>query len=221
VLAGTLSGDAVYASIPRDTGKCLVLSVDLDKSDLAFRTAFPIMVTNALGWFRGDAGELRSSLATGEITKYALDVQKIASDATLILRSPSGRESPIASTPRPVPVRDRKRSDSSPSPQQPPAPPTNTAGDAPEVSLGPLDECGVWKLVAQQSPEKESIATELAVNLANESESDLRPHEELNDPTAAPLAASWFARPLWFYIALCACAIIVTEWFLYQRRVIT
>ncbi len=29
-------------------------------------------------------------------------------------------------------------------------------------SLGPLDECGLWTLVERESPEKESVATELA-----------------------------------------------------------
>jgi hypothetical protein len=230
VLAGTLSGDVVYAATKRDTGKCLVLSVDLDKSDLAFRTAFPIMVTNALGWFQGNTGELQSSLPTGEITKYAPQADKLAGNANLLLRSPSGRELPISSTllpipvrvdtaPLPVQVRDRERSVESPSAQEPP---TSPNADAPEISLGPFDECGIWMIVAGPSPEQQTVVAEFAVNLANERESDLRPREELaNTAQAAALAASWFARPLWFYIAACACAITVTEWFLYQRRVIT
>jgi len=194
VLAGTLAGDAIYAEVKRDNGKCLVLSVDLDRSDLAFRTAFPILVTNALNWFRGGAGELQSALATGQRAKIPLANDKFGKDAKLVLRSPSGHETLVS---------------------KPPAP-------SPELSLGPLDECGMWTLVAQETPERQTVAAELAVNLANERESDLRPRAEPAADAATPtLAAGWFARPLWFYIAFCACAISVVEWVLHQRRVIT
>jgi hypothetical protein len=88
--------------------------------------------------------------------------------------------------------------------------------------LGPFDECGIWTLVTRQSPAQETIATEFAVNLGHERESDLRPREDLlSESTSTRLAVNWFARPLWFYIAGCACAVTIAEWFLYQRRVIT
>ena len=51
VLAGTVSGDLVYAELMHDNGRCLLLATNLDESDLAFRTVFPIMIGNALGWF--------------------------------------------------------------------------------------------------------------------------------------------------------------------------
>lgn len=51
VLAGTVSGDLIYAELMRDNGRCLLLATNLDESDLAFRTVFPIMIGNALGWF--------------------------------------------------------------------------------------------------------------------------------------------------------------------------
>ena len=222
-----MRGTKRQAQQERDAGKCLVLSVDLDKSDLTFRTAFPIMVTNALGWFRGGAGELRSSLATGEITTYAPAVDERSATSNLILRSPSGREFLLASTPRPDLVRDRERIIEPEAPKETSTPSAAASATRPDAasrenSLGPFDECGVWTLVSQGSPEQETIATEFAVNLANERESDLRPSAELlSDKAAVPVAAGWFARPLWFYIAACACAITVTEWLLYQRRVIT
>jgi hypothetical protein len=219
VLAGTLSGDAVYAAVKRDQGKCLVLSVDLDQSDLAFRTAFPIMVTNALGWFRGDVGELRSSLATGQIAKYLPEEDKLKSKSKLKLQSPSGREFDIAWNPT-ASVEDQEMH------AEPNAGPAKraigSAATVPEISLGPLDECGVWTLLAEELAERQTTLTELSVNLANERESDLRPPgEQVTDRVAASLAASWLARPLWFYIVGVACALSIAEWFLYQRRVIT
>lgn len=61
VLAGTVSGDLVYAELMRDNGRCLLLVTDLDESDLAFRTVFPIMIGNALGWFTRSSGDLTGS----------------------------------------------------------------------------------------------------------------------------------------------------------------
>lgn len=227
ILAGTLAGDAIYASLPHDKGKCLVLSVDLDKSDLAFRTAFPIMITNALSWFRGGNGEMQGSLSTGQLTSVPLDEEKLSKTATLVLQSPSGRETKIV---RPQPPQAETKPNSTVGAPAPPAAAdqaqtvTNAPASAPvaNLSLGPFDECGLWSVIARESPEKESVAAELAVNLANERESDLRPREELiADPASAALAAGWFARPLWFYIVACACAISVGEWLLHQRRIIT
>lgn len=227
ILSGTLAGDAIYASLPHGNGKCLVLSVDLDKSDLAFRTAFPIMITNALSWFRGGNGEMQGSLATGQLASVPVDEEKISKAATIVLRSPSGRETKIV---RPQTPQIDKKPDSNGGTPAPPA----AAGQAqavdkapanatvPSLSLGPFDECGLWSVIARESLEKESVAVELAVNLANERESDLRPREELAaDSASATLAAGWFARPLWFYIVACACAISIGEWLLHQRRVIT
>ena len=58
-LVTVLSGDPLYFAIEQQGRKVLVLTVNLDQGDLTFRTAFPIMATNALGWFAGQSGELR------------------------------------------------------------------------------------------------------------------------------------------------------------------
>jgi hypothetical protein len=68
-LAAIVTGETVYAAMKRPGGgSCLVLSVNLESSDLAFRTAFPILITNALSWFAGQPGELQPSLAAGQLT---------------------------------------------------------------------------------------------------------------------------------------------------------
>jgi hypothetical protein len=205
VLAGTLSGDAIYAAAKRQSGKCLALTVDLERSDLAFRTAFPIMVTNALNWFRSGAGELQSAVATGRIANHLIASERLTKNAALILRSPSGREREIGR--RPATSNE----------------PTSSASATrlPELSLGPLDECGVWTLMVRESAERQTVVAEIAANLANERESDLRPSKRPLEEAAATLAGSWFARPLWFYIAALGCAVTVVEWLLHQRRVLT
>ena len=71
VLMSSVGGEPLYMFFERPEGKVVVLTGDLDKGELPFRTAFPILAMNALGVFVGGAGELRESLpcgATAEVT---------------------------------------------------------------------------------------------------------------------------------------------------------
>jgi hypothetical protein len=201
VLAGALSGDPVYAEVRRTGGRCLVLSVNINEGDLAFRTAFPIMVANSLGWFAGQTGELRPSLATGAMTE--IDLADHTAGDSLILRSPSGDC-------RPLPVRNRGSS-------------RQEEGDveAAYLAIPPLDECGVWSIARGSSSEKDEPIAELAVNLASDAESDLRTPAERIGPEPRTRIADWFTRPIWFYLAAAACLLTVIEWRLHQRRVLT
>ena len=65
VLASSLNNEPLVSLIQRPEGPVLVLTADLDRSELPFRTAFPILVMNTLGVFAGAAGELREAVATG------------------------------------------------------------------------------------------------------------------------------------------------------------
>ncbi len=200
VLAGALSGDPVYAEVRRVGGRCLVLSVNINEGDLAFRTAFPIMVANSLGWFTGQTGELRSSLATGSTTE--IDLADHTAGESLILRSPSGDC-------RPLPVRNRGYSRQG-----------EPTADAAYLAIPPLDACGVWSIARGSSGESGPIA-ELAVNLASDAESDLRTPAESIGPEPGTRLADWFTRPIWFYLAAAACLLTIIEWRLHQRRVLT
>ena len=53
-LVSSASEHPLYLSIARPEGEVLVLTVNIDKGDLPLRTAFPILMTNALNWFTGD-----------------------------------------------------------------------------------------------------------------------------------------------------------------------
>jgi len=210
VLAGSLSGEPVYAEVKRSGGKCLVLSVDINEGDLAFRTAFPIMVTNSLGWFAGQTGELRQSLATGSMTNISLADADLRPAGEFLLRSPAG-ESQLLS------VRGNR------SERQEEIDPQATfvaAEEDPYVSIPPLGACGVWSVVRGSSEEATQPIAEIAVNLANDWETDLRTPGELMKEEPHTLVAGWFTRPIWFYLAAAACLVTLTEWWLYQRRVI-
>ncbi|MBW3598366.1 MAG: BatA and WFA domain-containing protein, partial [Planctomycetes bacterium] len=100
VLVRSLADDPLYAAIKRSEGKLLVLTVNLEKGDLPLRTAFPILMTNALSWLQGDKGELRESVPAGSTVE--IDVQALREsqpsgperNAPLVLRAPDGGEFP-------------------------------------------------------------------------------------------------------------------------------
>ena len=190
VLASSLTNDPIYASIERQEGKVLVLTVDLEKGDLPLQTAFPIMVANALGWFAGNKGELRESLATGDVLDIELPATAEADKGGLALRAPNGRT-------RPLPVAGNK------------------------VTVGPLDEVGLWSIVrpptdSKASKEISKPLLEVACNLANREESDLR--SPLSMTTRANFAGGFGGWPIWVVLCATALALAGLEWYLYQRR---
>ncbi len=67
-LVTAVSGEVLYGSIRRESGMVLVLAVNLDEGDLPFRTAFPILFTNAVSHLTGGKDDLRPSLSAGEVT---------------------------------------------------------------------------------------------------------------------------------------------------------
>jgi hypothetical protein len=92
VLASSLSGEPLIATFDRPEGKVIVLTVNLDKSDLPLQTAFPILVSNALSWFSGPKGELRESLASGSVTEVELPSR---GGSGMFLKSPGGQTRPL------------------------------------------------------------------------------------------------------------------------------
>lgn len=232
MLAKALSGDPIYSEVKGRPGKCLVLSVDIDEGDLAFRTAFPIMVTNALGWFAGQSAELRESLATGSLTQIDVPAAE-DSTAPFQLRSPSGKSqflsvrsaqifqsSNSGRNPIPPANSNAKPTEQSGPPEKLPA--TDLSDNpAAHLAIPPLNESGIWTVTKGSGDNTAEPFAELAVNLANDNETDLRAPEILTKEVQPALAAAWFSRPIWFYLAMAACVITVVEWSLYQRRVLT
>jgi len=204
VLAAAISTDPLFFTVARPEGKVLVLTVNLDKGDLPLRTAFPISVGNALHWFAGNKSDLRESLPAGSlVTVTTSDFASPPTGKDLMLVSPSQNSKPLLMN-----------------------------GD--KVTFGPLDECGIWKVeekrptTIQAQTDKESerpslTLMELACNLANASESDVRPPEELlsEKTSPSPVLAGVGSRPIWFWLLLLGLALTSIEWCLYQRRVIS
>lgn len=194
VLASSINGEPLYAAYERPEGKVVVLTVNLDQGDLPLRTAFPIMATNALSWFTGNKGELRESLATGGVTDVEVPLTPPVEGAEAWLRAPGGHLRKL---------------------------PSNVT----KTTVGPMDECGIWSLVWKlpKADTKTEPVTfqEFACNLANRSESDIRPPENLVAKPDETLTASFGGRPLWFYLLAVAGMLTAVEWCLYQRRTIS
>jgi hypothetical protein len=92
------------------------------------------------------------------------------------------------------------------------------ATDAARITVGPLDQCGIWSIGAQSPGPEQPPLREIACNLANRQESDLRapelPLAEGSEATASGLLHS----PIWYYLLAAAWLLVTAEWYLYQRR---
>ena len=114
--------------------------------------------------------------------------------------------------------------------------PLAASGD--QVTIGPLLETGLWSVQpARMQPieppitktaasaesdepaEDDPRVVRVACNLVDPAESDLRPRGELADVESRALLALG-GQSMWFYLTLLAAALIVAEWWLYQRRIV-
>jgi hypothetical protein len=83
-----------------------------------------------------------------------------------------------------------------------------------KTAFGPLDRCGVWSVLRAPAGAPE---IEVACNLANPRESDLRPPPGLTSHSLET-SAGLGGRPVWFYLVVTAWGLAGLEWYLYQRR---
>ena len=226
-LASSIGGEPLYSSIEQPGTKALVLTVALAKGDLPLRTAFPIMMTNAITWFRGTQGELREAVATGSVVE--VDLESLLSDD----RSDNLTAGPVPADT--VATIDRPSSGDSDESEtggfilrSPDGTTRQLPGGISETSIGPLDQCGVWSIEvalaeavdgeeAADPEEADRPKLEFACNLTSPRESDLRPTWEPPRRAEAVLAGIG-GRPIWFYLIVLALILATVEWYLYQRR---
>jgi hypothetical protein len=202
VVVRTASGDPLLAVIERPETKVLLLTVNLDEGDLPLRTAFPILMSNALHWLTGNQGELRETLTTGAMME--LDVRSLLTDNQIDSRglrlvAPDSRRSPL-------PV-GRER-----------------------LTIGPLDQCGIWRVEAdigvsdgQRTSDVNAASVEplleLACNLANREESDIRVRVDARERPPEMLSSGLFGnRPLSIWLVAVVWGLMLVEWWACQRR---
>ncbi|MCP4782008.1 MAG: VWA domain-containing protein [Fuerstiella sp.] len=198
-LVESISGEPLYLQIPHDDGHALVLPVNIDQGDLPLRTAFPIMLTNALSWFAEGKGEFSKAMAAGNTSVLLVppELQKIARrhNDQFILTAPDHAR-------RNIRVIDG------------------------HCVIGPLEQAGIWTLrgpasdveiADENSAAERSPSLLIACNLADRSESDLRVPETIQ-PRQKILSAAFGGRPIWFYLVIAAFLLTIIEWLLFQRR---
>jgi hypothetical protein len=202
-LLETAEGARVLVSVERGSGRLLLLSADLDTSDLPLRIAFPVMMTNAMNWFFRQTGEMNPAIATGQVTKVPWDVAGDSGGEAVLADAAGNRKVVTVSQDRAAigPI-DQVGVFGLLDPQ------LLTENDQPIESPLPRELIENWK-----SAEGDLIA----VNLCDASESDLRvPQLSLSvvgDPPAGGASA-------WFYLAMLAIGLVVGEWALFNRRVV-
>jgi hypothetical protein len=175
-------------------GKVLLLTADLERSELPLRTAFPIMIASAMNWFRGSQGEFTRAFSTADPVTVPLETQQ----EKLTLRAPTGK-------PRPILVEEDR------------------------VVLGQLAKCGLWKLEPSpqlskttsrqgKAPEELDRQMNIACNLVDRQESDLRAVPPSAEHESSRSIAGLLSRPIWFFVITLAIFFSLSEWFLYHRR---
>ena len=220
----------LLARLRRPGGDIVVLTCSLEKGDLPLRIAFPVLMKNAIEWFQGNAGELRPAVSSGEMVEIDLPQPLAAAGESSHDRMTGESTTDDQATADVVVVEQTETGTKedfvlvSPSQQQIPI-----ATAQQQATIGPLLETGLWTV--QPAPEvgqralsvtaeiDTSRRMQVACNLADSSESDLRPRGELAAVDSLQLIALG-GRSLWFYLTLAAVALITTEWWLYQRRIV-
>ena len=199
------SGNTLMASIVDGDERTVVLSTDLEQSDLPLRIAFPVLMTNAVNWFLSRSGEMEPALRTGELAEIAIPAKR---DGEWSVRDQAG-------TIQPLTIAD-ERGIFGPIDQ------VGLIQVGPQTAFMPTtDGQSTTTFDAKTDTVVTSSADDvrsLAVNLCDAAESDLRPRIELDQADA--LLAGAGQRSIWFYLALLALAFITVEWILYQRRIV-
>lgn len=193
-VASCVGGESLFATLAHGDKKAVVLGVNLEQSDLAFRTVFPILASNAIAWFSSQSGELSLAIAGGDTARLNRSLSAGVPPENLWLISPG--------------LQVKRQSGS-------------TVGPLKETGVWELFE---WDANGNPTAENLRTTGKLvdryAVNLESSSETDLR---NTNDSDRAPKQtsiASWFSYPPWYYLAILIGSLLVIEWGMYQRRVL-
>ena len=202
-LLETAESSSVLVAVERPAGRVLILAADLESSDLPLRIAFPVMMTNAMNWFFRQSGDMSPAISTGQIASVHWDLGGSESTKQATLVDPNGGQRRVTLS-------------------------------ADRVAIGPIEQTGVYGLVQSESLVKQddedaaSLTPQeqldggakgklVAINLCDANESDLRIPDVSQMSAGDPPARG--SSP-WFYLAMLGLGLVVTEWVLFNRRVV-
>jgi len=194
VMAAIETGENGVAGDGVARRRIVVLSTPLLDSDLPLRIAFPVLMANAVNWFSNTNTELEPALATGQTTRWPLP-EPAAGNSTWRLTQ----------------IDQREEADNALRREQ------RLAADPQGIQIGPLTETGLYAIQQVRDGEV-GAARQLAVNLSNRAESDLRPVAGVQ--LASENRIDHSGPPLRIYGMLLAFGLLLGEWFLFQRKIV-
>jgi hypothetical protein len=193
-IASSVGGEAIFTTLMHGDRKAIVLGVNLEESDLAFRTVFPILASNAIAWFTNQSGELSLAISGGETALLSESSQETSGQEDQWLISP---------------IQQVKRQTG------------RTVGPLNETGLWELYQMNGQAIPPLESLRSSGKLLErYAVNLESAVETDLRGADDAAPESIETAIASWFSYPPWYYLALLIGLLLVVEWGMYQRRVL-
>ena len=223
----------LFARIPRDGGDAVVLTCSLEKGDLPLRIAFPVLMKNTVEWFMGEQGELSPALPTGDMLSVSLaplhSVSADSPESTIMPTTETADDADLTVVERTTTTDETQYVLVSPDSSHRPIAAAND-----RALIGPLLKIGVWSIQEANELEKQSATADVpseaeeptaapqvqvACNLVNHRESDLRDRMDLTDIDELQLL-SLGGHSLWFYLTLLTVGLVATEWWLYQRRIV-
>ncbi|MFK8112801.1 MAG: BatA and WFA domain-containing protein [Rubripirellula sp.] len=201
-LLETAEGSRVLVAVERPSGRLLILSADLDTSDLPLRIAFPVMMTNAMNWFFRQTGDIHPALSTGIPTAVPWDLAGDESGEAMLV-SPRGDRRLVTVSDSEAAIGPLER--------------VGVFGLFDGESLAAVNESSEVTSPLELGQLSGTQGNLLAVNLCDASESDLRLPELSEQQHGTPPRSG---APAWFYLALLAIGLVVGEWVLFNRRVV-
>jgi len=167
--------------------KVVVFSFDVHHSDIPLKVDFPILIQNVLAWVLPQSSVEESEFYAGQ--EVFINLLPGARDVHVI--APSGRELPL----------DRSYS---------------------SIPFTYSHEVGIYTVrqTVQQGDKQEVLESHFTVGVPTHSESDLRVGQVTNEggqPVDGRKGGSDFVSELWRYFAWAALAVVMLEWWVYQR----
>ena len=181
------------------TRKIVFIALDVLKSDLPLRIAFPLIVANTIQWFNSYSRSQENHLYTGEILRKQVDASREEGRGDGGTR---GRGSGKGSVGNVIITGPRTRRWEIP---------VNSG----ELLFNQTQTAGFYELEIGDNQET------WALNLTDENESKIGAAEVIKDLLKEDLTlkSSLILRhPLWIYLVSLAAGLSFIEWFLYQRR---
>jgi hypothetical protein len=86
------------------------------------------------------------------------------------------------------------------------------------VVTPPLDEIGVWRLIRNQQETDPLLLQQVACNLNDATESDVRRSTDSTSETRTRSPSGMASRPVWTSLLVLASILVCVEWGLYHRR---